>query len=273
MQKNQKIIQIIIVTAIFGAFSAILYTVPGLQFKIPLAPSFMEIHLDEIPILISGFAYGPVVVVLELLLKTIIKLPASSSLGVGELGDIMYSLALILPAVIIYKKHRNFKGAIIGLSVGLLINLFFTSVINLYTIFPIYKSIYGMPDGAISSAFDVIYHMGLSGDGDIRIALLLLPFNAIKNAIVIAVTIVAYKPLRFVIEKSSSLILRNSKVEKTEPNIINVFQIIMMVLSVLAVIAMLIGIIFSITRLTFISIGIFALSYIGFSTYIYRNLE
>ena len=99
----------------------------------------MSIHLDEIPILISSFAYGPLLGVFEIILKTLIKLPMTSSLCVGELGDMLYSFALIIPAALIYKKNRTFKGAAIGLAVGVLANLVMTSIVNLYTIFQFYK--------------------------------------------------------------------------------------------------------------------------------------
>ena len=63
---KRKVINYITQTAIFGGLAAILYCVPGLQFKIPfVAPGFMEIHLDEIPILISSFAYGPLLGIFE----------------------------------------------------------------------------------------------------------------------------------------------------------------------------------------------------------------
>ena len=209
---KRKVINYITQTAIFGGLAAILYCVPGLQFKIPfVAPGFMEIHLDEIPILISSFAYGPLLGIFEILLRTLIKLPITSTMCVGELGDMMYSFALIIPASYIYTKNRTFKGAIIGLSIGLIANLFFTSIVNLYTIFPLYKIILSMPDGAIAGAFDAIYKMGIVADNDIRIALLLLPFNLIRNGIVIAPTMVCYKTLRFLLERIGSKFDKNKE--------------------------------------------------------------
>ncbi len=200
--KRKKIIDYISQTAIFGGIAAILYCVPGLQFQLPfLAPSFMSIHLDEIPILISSFAYGPLLGVFEIILKTLIKLPMTSSLCVGELGDMLYSFALIIPAALIYKHNRTIKGAIIGLSVGVLANLFMTSIVNLYTIFQFYKFVYGFEDGYIAGAFNAIFNWGITSDLDARLAILLLPFNLVKNAIVVVFTLLCYKPLRFLCEK------------------------------------------------------------------------
>ena len=202
MNKRRRVINYITQTAIFGGLAAILYCVPGLQFQLPfVAPGFMSVHLDEIPILISSFAYGPLLGVFEIILKTLIKLPMTSSLCVGELGDMLYSMALIIPAALIYKKNRTFKGTIIGLSVGVIANLFMTSIVNLYTIFQLYKLVYGFEDGYIAGAFDAIFNWNLTSDFDPRIAILLLPFNLIKNAIVVGVTFIAYKPLRFLCEK------------------------------------------------------------------------
>lgn len=199
---SKEVVNYITQTAIFGGLAAILYCVPIFQFNLLfVAPGFMKIHLDDIPILLSSLASGPLIGVFELILKTLIKLPMTSTLCIGELGDLMYSLALILPASLIYKYNRTIKGAIIGIGTGLISTLFFSSVVNLYTIFPFYKWLWHLDDGFIASSFDSIFKWGITNDGDIRLAVLLLPFNAIKNAIVITVTFIAYKPLRFLLEK------------------------------------------------------------------------
>lgn len=200
--KRRRVINYITQTAIFGGLAAILYCVPGLQFQLPfVAPGFMSVHLDEIPILISSFAYGPLLGVFEIILKTLIKLPMTSSLCVGELGDMFYSFALVIPAALIYKKNRTFKGAAIGLALGVACNLVATSIVNLYTIFQFYKFFHGFEDGYIARIFNDIFHWGITSDLDPRLAILLLPFNIIKNAIVVGVTFIAYKPLRFICEK------------------------------------------------------------------------
>lgn len=200
--ESKKVIRYISQTAIFGGLAAILYCVPGLQFQLPfIAPAFMSVHLDDIPILLSSFAYGPLLGLFEIILKTLIKLPFTSSMCVGELGDMMYSLALIIPASYIYKKNRTIKGALIGSLVGLVLTLIFSTIVNLYTIFQFYKFIYGFEDGYIANSFTQIFGWELSGDLDPKIAILLLPFNLIKNGIVLVTTFICYKPLRFLLEK------------------------------------------------------------------------
>ena len=200
---SRKVIFYVSRTAIFGGIAAILYCVPGLQFQLPfVAPGFMSVHLDDIPILLSSFAYGPLLGFFEILLKTIIKLPMSQTMYVGELGDVMFSLALVMPASIIYSKNRTIKGAIIGTVVGLFSTLFFSTVINLYTIFPLYKIVLGFKDGFIGEQIGGVFGWENMSDYDIRLAVLLLPFNLIKNGIVIGATFICYKPLRYILEKA-----------------------------------------------------------------------
>ena len=56
---NKNIVKFMVRVAVFGGISIILYTVPMLKFPVPFFPSFLEFHVDEIPIFIAGFAYGP----------------------------------------------------------------------------------------------------------------------------------------------------------------------------------------------------------------------
>ena len=62
-------------TAVFAAISIVLYTIPFLKFSLPIFPAFLEIHLDEIPAFMAGFAYGPLSGFLVILVKTLVKLP------------------------------------------------------------------------------------------------------------------------------------------------------------------------------------------------------
>ena len=121
----------IVRVGIFGALSGIFYIF--IKFPVPFLPSFLEFHFDEIPAFIASFAYGPVSGLLVLVIKTLIKLPFTRTLGVGELSDLIYSAAFILPAALIYKRKRNFKSVIIGLSIGTVFQLAVSLLSNIYT--------------------------------------------------------------------------------------------------------------------------------------------
>lgn len=183
---------------IFGAISTILYTIPFLKFAIPGFPSFLEIHFDEIPAFIAGFAYGPLTGFFVIVLKTLIKLPISNTVLVGELSDLVFSTAFILPATLIYKNNRKIKGALIGLGVGFVCQVIVATLLNVYLSIPFYVEFYGIPLDTLLSAYKD------NPIGDIKWAYALVavvPFNLIKNSIVVVITILIYKPLRRLIEK------------------------------------------------------------------------
>lgn len=183
---------------IFGAISTILYTIPFLKFAIPGFPSFLEIHFDEIPAFIAGFAYGPLTGFFVILLKTLIKLPISNTVLVGELSDLVFSTSFILPATLIYKNNRKIKGALIGLGVGFVCQVIVATLLNVYLSIPFYVEFYGVPLDVLLKAYKD------NPIGDIKWAYALVavvPFNLIKNSIVVVITILIYKPLRRLIEK------------------------------------------------------------------------
>ncbi|MCF0117619.1 MAG: ECF transporter S component [Bacilli bacterium] len=185
---------------IFGSIATILYVVPLLQFKIPFFPSFLEFHFDEIPVFIAGFAYGPLTALGILFVKTIIKLPFTSTVCVGELADFIYSAVFILPASLIYKKRRTFKFALLGILIGTVCQMAVSVTVNVYLMIPFYVKMYGMTEETLLAICqlanpkikDAKWSLGLIG---------ILPFNAIKDFIVVVLTLLVYKSTRKLINK------------------------------------------------------------------------
>ena len=201
--------------AIFSAVSVILACVPGLQFSIPGFPSFLQLHFDEIPILISSFAYGPFVGVLVLIIKSLIRIPLDiNNMCIGVFADFLYGIFLILPASVIYKKYHNFKGAIIGLLVGGLANLFVSSVLGLYIIYPLYGLLLG--EQTVINFFLIVPGLqDLTSLTDPRIIyMVLIPFNLIRISIVLVVTLLIYKPIRFIIDFKSKQNKKDKNIEE-----------------------------------------------------------
>ena len=187
-------------TAVFAAISIILYTVPFLKFSLPIFPSFLEIHLDEIPALIAGFAYGPLSGVLVILVKTIVKLPLTNTACVGECADFIYSMAFLIPAALIYKKHRTIKGAIVSLVIATLIQVVVASTITTFVMLDAYSMLYHLPKEVILSMCQKI-NPAIKDLGLPFLLMVALPFNALKDAIVVLVTFLLYKRLRLLFKK------------------------------------------------------------------------
>ena len=194
-------------TAVFAAISIILYVVPFLKFSLPIFPSFLEIHLDEIPAFMAGFAYGPLSGFLVILVKTLVKLPLTSTACVGELADFIYSVAFVVPAALIYKKHRTIKGAIVSLSIATAIQLLVASFVTTFIMLDIYGQLFHLSRAtilkmcqAVNPAFKTINGTGV----EFLFPFLLmvsLPFNAIKDLIVVFATLLLYKRLRVLFKK------------------------------------------------------------------------
>ena len=187
-------------TAVFAAISIILYTVPFLKFSLPIFPSFLEIHLDEIPALIAGFAYGPLSGILVILVKTIVKLPLTNTACVGECADFIYSIAFVLPAAFIYKKHRTIKGAIVSMAVATLIQIVVASTVTTFVMLDMYSMLYHLPKAVILMMCQKI-NPAIKDLGLPFLFMVALPFNALKDVIVVIFTFLLYKRLQWIFRK------------------------------------------------------------------------
>ncbi|MBO7573768.1 MAG: ECF transporter S component [Bacilli bacterium] len=187
-------------TAVFAAISIILYTVPFLKFSLPIFPAFLEIHLDEIPAFIAGFAYGPLSGALVILVKTIVKLPLTNTACVGEFADFIYSMVFVIPAAIIYKRHRTIKGAFISMGVATIIQIMTASFVTTFVMLDAYSKLYHLPKAVILGMCQKI-NPAITSLGFPFLLMVALPFNALKDAIVVILTFLLYKRLRILFSR------------------------------------------------------------------------
>jgi riboflavin transporter FmnP len=188
---------------IFGAISILFYTIRGLYFPIPFFPTFLEVGFSEIPIFIAGYSFGPMAVVLITILRLLVKLPFSTTFMVGELADFIYTLAFILPAVILYQGRRTKERAALGFALGFVIQLVVTSLANALLITDIYIAQMGISKEAFVSFIQMTNPM-VSDPYWSLVLWVYLPFNIIKNAIVIVLTFLTYKRISGLISQTST---------------------------------------------------------------------
>ena len=116
-------------TAIFSAMAGVLMFI-----EIPLffAPSFYEIDLSEIPIMICTFYLGPVSGVVAEFLKIIVKLvfKGTTTAFVGDFANFVVGCSFVLPASCIYHMKKSKRGALIGMIAGTLVMTIFGSLFN-----------------------------------------------------------------------------------------------------------------------------------------------
>lgn len=179
-----------VVVAMLGAVSMIL-----MMFEIPLwfAPSFYEIDLSEVPVLIGTFALGPAAGALIELVKILLKLvfKGTNTAFIGDIANYVIGCALVLPAGILYKRQKTKKNALIGMAAGTLLMTVAGCFINAYILLPAYGKAFGMPIDALIGMGTAV-NPAITGLGTF-VVLAVAPFNLIKGAAVSAITLVLYK--------------------------------------------------------------------------------
>ena len=183
--------------AVFGAMSTVLYVIPVFKFSLPFFPSFLEIHIDEIPAFIAGFAYGPWTGIAVIAIKTVMKFVfngVTATLGVGELTDLILSSLYVGIATFIYTKKRNLKGVAIGFGVATLVQVFVAMVINVYVMIPFYMNVMNFPVDGLLRMMQVA-NPAITDVGWSYAFFAVLPFNLVKDAIVIVITFILYRSL------------------------------------------------------------------------------
>lgn len=143
-----------------------------------LMPSVMFLDFDfkSVVICIGGFTFGPMVAAVISILASFIELVTIS--GTGPWGFLMNALAtcsFCCVASFVYKKMHTKKGAVIGLSLGVVCLVVVMLAWN-YLITPFYM---GQPREVIVSMLLPVF----------------LPFNLAKGGMNMAATLLLYKPV------------------------------------------------------------------------------
>lgn len=188
-------------TALIGMFGAIAAVLMFIEMPIPvIAPPFYKIDFSEVPVLIGTFAMGPVAGILIELIKILLHLlvKGTSTAGVGELGNFIVGLALVLPAGLIYRVHKTRRTAVVGMVVGTLTMVLAGSLINAFVLLPMYAAAFGGMEAiiaagtAVHSSVDSVFGF---------VALCVAPFNLIKGVITSILTMLLYKRISGLIKR------------------------------------------------------------------------
>lgn len=149
-----------------------------------LAP-WLKLDLSYVPMLLTGFALGPLPGLFVLTITNVVQLFASNSGMVGQLADFLMGLCFLLPATIIYHRHHTRRGAVIGMVVGTVCLIIGGILSNLYILFPLYFG---------GEYAQKLAKVGFTSVTNCVIAAV-IPFNLIKGVVISAVTFVLYKRL------------------------------------------------------------------------------
>jgi len=179
--------------------SALAYVLMLLAFSLPFFPPFLQIDISEIPVLLAGFTMGPVAAIIVELVKNLLHLFNTYSLGVGELANFIVGIAFVVPAAIIYKMRKCRLYAIIGLLSGIILMAVVASVANYFVMIPFYANLFHMPlEGVIKFGTDV---NGSIVDLKTMILFGIVPFNLLKGSVVSLILMLIYKKLSPILRK------------------------------------------------------------------------
>ena len=183
-------IHYIVKIAILSALAAIIML---FEFPLPFAPGFYKLDLSEVVILMGGFAMGPIAAVIIELLKNLINilLNGTATAFVGEFANFLIGCALVVPASIIYKYKKSFKGAIISLVIGTLTLALVGSLTNYFVLIPAYSEFYHMELDKIVSAGTSVNP--LVSDLKTLIVFAGAPFNLVKGLLCSLLNLLLYK--------------------------------------------------------------------------------
>ncbi len=176
-----------------GLLAALATILMLFEIPLPFAPAFYEIDFSEVPVLLGAFTMGPLAGVAIEFVKILLNFAVNGTItaGVGELANFLIGISFIVPAGIIYRRHKTRKTALIGMLTG---TLFMTAIgcfLNAYILLPAYAKAFSMPiDGLVS--------MGTAVNGSIDSLLTFVlfavaPFNLLKGVLVSIVVFIIYK--------------------------------------------------------------------------------
>lgn len=183
--------------SVLGVIAAVLML---FEFPLPFAPSFYELDLSEIAVLIAGFALGPLAGILTEFIKILLNLLMNGTITafVGEAANFCIGVSFVLPAALIYKHNKSFKGAIIGMIAGTVSLAAIGALLNYYVMIPAYAK-FLVP-------MDAIINMGNAVNGSIDslwtlILFATVPFNLLKGVLCSVITALVYKRVSPILHK------------------------------------------------------------------------
>ena len=156
-----------------------------------IAPPFIKIDLSDIPALIGGFAMGPVAGITIELVKCILTffVRGTTTGGVGELSNFIVGALFVGLSAKFYSRQRTYRGAVVGLLLGVVGMTLVATLSNYFVVFPLYGKIMPM---------DAIINMGRAVTPRVNslwdpMLYCIVPFNLVKGLIISAATLALYK--------------------------------------------------------------------------------
>lgn len=160
----------------------------------PIKVQFLSFEIKDAILAIGGFLYGPAAALLSVAAVAFLEFVTFSQTGLwGLLMNVLSSAFFLVPSAYIYKKNRSLKGAVVGLSVGVVCTVAAMILWN-WLVTPFYMHV----DRAVVEGM---------------LLPLFLPFNALKAAANAVLSLLLYKTVVSVLRKAK-LVPKTEHAEK-----------------------------------------------------------
>ena len=189
----------VVLMGMFGALAAVL-----MLFEVPLpfiAPSFYGLDISEVPVLVGTFAMGPVAGIVIEAVKILVKLllKPSTTGFVGEFANFVIGCSLVVPAGLIYRRHKTKGSAVLAMAVGTILMAIAGAVLNALAMIPFYSHFMPLENilaagAAIQPAVSSVWGLAI---------FCVAPFNLLKGAIVSLLTALVYKRISSLIHSAA----------------------------------------------------------------------
>jgi riboflavin transporter len=155
---------------------------------------FLELEFSDVPAIIGGIFYGPIVGVIIELIKNLIKaLTGTTTSGVGELANFIICSSFVLPASILFRRIKGKGRAFVSFGVATLSMVVVGALANYFVMIPLYAVAFGGMDVVVGVASPMI--PAIKDLGTI-VLFGITPFNIVKGIVLGIVSNYIYKPLR-----------------------------------------------------------------------------
>lgn len=162
-----------------------------LDIPVPFMPVFLKLDISELPAVIAAFSLGPMAAVMVELIKNLLHMVNTQTLGIGECANFLVGIAFLIPAGLIYRRRADYTGAILALLFGTISMVFWASVLNYFVLLPLYQAVLHFP-------LDKMVALGSAANPHITdlnsfITLAIAPFNALKGIVISLLTVLIYR--------------------------------------------------------------------------------
>ena len=201
VERNQPVVKNrtrkLVLTAMLGTLAAGLML---LEFPMPFSPSFVRMDFSELPLMIGGLLMGPGYGAAAAIVKVLISLllHGTTTMGVGELANLIGSLSYVLPASLFYFAGKTKKRGRSALVIGTICASVILTLANAFIVFPLYVRLFGMTTEQLVQMASVVNP--LVSNLVTMMLFSILPFNLFKYGITSVITWFTYKRVSGVVK-------------------------------------------------------------------------